>query len=95
VSNLLNRCLNIADLNHRAQKKLPSPIYGYLERGSDDEYSLDNNTDAFDRYQLQPQSLTDVSRIDTRTNLVLSIRHRHPYRRFSTWRLETDKPHDR
>jgi len=46
MSKLLKRCLDIADLNRHAHRKLPSPIYGYLERGADDEYSLNNNTDA-------------------------------------------------
>jgi len=70
VSNLLKRCLNIADLNKRARRSLPSPIYGYLERGADDEYSLQNNTAAFDHYQLQPRSLNDVSNINMQTRVL-------------------------
>jgi len=70
MSKLLKRCLNIADLNRHAHRKLPSPIYGYLERGADDEYSLNNNTDAFNQYQLQPRSLVDVSNIDMRTRVL-------------------------
>jgi len=70
VSNLLKRCLNIADLNKRARRSLPSPIYGYLERGADDEYSLQNNTAAFDYYQLQPRSLNDVSNINMQTRVL-------------------------
>lgn len=65
----LKQHLNIADLHHEARRCLPLPVYQYLERGSDDEYSLRNNTSAFDHYQLQPHALADVSRIDTRTQV--------------------------
>lgn len=70
MSRVLERCLNLSDLHSRARGKLPRPIYHYLENGSDDEYSLTNNTAAFDRYQLQPRSLADVSAIDTRTTVL-------------------------
>lgn len=66
----LDQYLNIADLHRCARGRLPFPVYQYLERGADDEYSLANNTRAFDRYQLQPRALADVSRIDTRTRVL-------------------------
>ncbi|MFZ2290396.1 MAG: alpha-hydroxy acid oxidase [Halopseudomonas yangmingensis] len=65
----LKGCLNIADLHRRARSRLPFPIYQYLERGADDEYSLRNNTSAFEHYQLQPRALADVSQLDTRTRV--------------------------
>lgn len=66
----LDRYLNIADLHRSARSRLPFPIYQYLERGADDEYALVNNTRAFDRYQLQPRALADVSQIDLRTRVL-------------------------
>lgn len=66
----LDHYLNIADLHRCARGRLPFPVYQYLERGADDEYSLANNISAFDRYQLQPRALADVSRIDTRTRVL-------------------------
>jgi L-lactate dehydrogenase (cytochrome) len=66
----INRCFNIADLHKKAKSTLPAPVYGYLECGSDDQYSYKNNTTAFDQYQLQPQQLNDVSTIDTHTEVL-------------------------
>ena len=66
----LNRYLNIQDLHKQARRRLPEPIYQYLESGSDDQYSLANNTAAFDSYQLKPRSLVDVSELDLRTKIL-------------------------
>ena len=63
----LSRCYNIFDLQSRARRRLPSPVYNYLEGGSDDEYSLRRNTSGFDDYELLPTQLSDISKIDTTT----------------------------
>lgn len=70
MSNRLEACLNISDLRKYAKTKLPRPIYTFLENGSDDEYSVDNNSRAFDQLQLKPRVLRDVSSIDTRTTIM-------------------------
>src|SRR5690554_2028433 len=70
VSNKLQRCLNLSDLHDLAKQRLPGPIYSYLERGADDEYSLRNNTAAFDYLQIKARSLADVGRIDTCTQVL-------------------------
>lgn len=62
-------CLNISDLRHLARKKLPLPVFDYLERGSDDEYSVINNSKAYDKYELIPQILNDVERISLKTRV--------------------------
>jgi L-lactate dehydrogenase (cytochrome) len=61
----INRCYNVADFRRLAGKKLPPSIFHYLDGGSDDEISQRRNTAAFDDIELMPQSLRDVSRIDT------------------------------
>ncbi len=38
----IQRCYNINDLHALARRRLPGPIYHYLEGGADDEYSLAN-----------------------------------------------------
>lgn len=63
----LSRCYNIADLQTRARRRLPSPIYNYLEGGADDERSLRRNSSAFDDYELLPAQLNDISNIDMTT----------------------------
>ena len=58
------------DLRRLAKRKLPSPIFHYLDGGADDELSLARNTDAFNDYELLPSQLSDVSSIDMKTSLL-------------------------
>ena len=44
----LNKCHNISDLRKRAKSKLPKPMFDYIDGGSDDEWSLHNNSSAFE-----------------------------------------------
>jgi L-lactate dehydrogenase (cytochrome) len=61
----LSRCYRVADLRKLARRRLPSPVYQYLDGGSDDEVTLQRNTAAFDDYELLPSQLRDVSDVDT------------------------------
>jgi L-lactate dehydrogenase (cytochrome) len=61
----LSRCYRVADLQKLARRRLPSPVYQYLEGGSDDEATLLRNTAAFQDYELLPSQLQDVSNVDT------------------------------
>ena len=64
MSGKLERCYNLEDLRKLARKRLPSPMYHYMRGGADDEWSLNNNTAAFDRYELLPRYLVNVEKID-------------------------------
>jgi L-lactate dehydrogenase (cytochrome) len=66
----LARCNNIADLRRLAERKLPAPMFHYIDGGADDEWTLRNNTAAFDEYELIPDYLVDISTIDTTTTLL-------------------------
>jgi L-lactate dehydrogenase (cytochrome) len=65
----LSRANNIADLRTLARAKLPRPIFDYIDGGADDELSLARNGAAFADYELVPDVLTDVSRIETATRV--------------------------
>ncbi len=65
----ISKCNNIADLRRLAKRRLPTPVFHYLDGGADDELSLVRNTRAFDDYELLPSHLSDVSSIDTRSSL--------------------------
>ena len=65
----LSRANNVADLRSIARRKLPAPVFHYLDGGAGDELTLRRNTDAFDDYELLPSQLSDVSSIDTRATL--------------------------
>lgn len=66
----LDRCKNIADLRALARRRLPAPMFHYIDGGADDERTLGWNTSAFDRYELLPRYLCDIERIDTSTTLL-------------------------
>ena len=62
-------CLNIMDFRRIAKRRLPAPVFHYIDGGADDEWTLRRNTDAFDDYELLPTQLSDVSTIDTTSTL--------------------------
>lgn len=57
------------DFRRIARRKLPSPVFNYLDGGADDEWTLKRNTTAFDDYELLPAQLSDVSTIDLKSTL--------------------------
>ncbi|MBT8098170.1 MAG: alpha-hydroxy-acid oxidizing protein [Gammaproteobacteria bacterium] len=65
----VNKCINIADLRRLARRRLPAPVFHYLDGGADDEITLRRNTDAFADYELLPSQLSDVSSVATKSSL--------------------------
>ena len=65
-----SRCNNIEDFRLLAKRRLPSPIFHYLDGGSDDETTLRQNTLAYERYELLPEVLKRVDEIDTSTTIL-------------------------
>ena len=66
----LKDCHNVEDFRKLAKKKLPSPIFHYIDGGSDDEITLRRNTDSFNNYDLIPNVLTGVSNVDLSTTVL-------------------------
>ena len=66
----IQHCYNIEDLRVRARKKLPAPMFHYIDGGADDEWTLRRNTRAFEQYQLIPRYLHDVSSADLTTRVL-------------------------
>ena len=60
----LRDCYNFDDFKKLAKKKLPSPIFHYIDGGSDDETTLNRNTEAFNECDLVPNVLTNVKEVD-------------------------------
>jgi L-lactate dehydrogenase (cytochrome) len=58
-------CHNIADLRALAQRRLPRPIFHYLDGAAEDENTARRNSAAFDLLQLAPRCLRDVSAVRT------------------------------
>lgn len=66
----LSDCNNVSDFRRIAKRKLPWPIFNYIDGGADDEVTLRRNTAAFDDYELHPTQLSDVSSIDLKTTVL-------------------------
>ena len=66
----LKDCHNFEDFRKLAKKKLPSPIFHYIDGGSDDESTLNRNTAAFNDYDLIPNVLRGVEDVDMSTTVL-------------------------
>ena len=63
----LKNCHNFEDFRKLAKKKLPSPIFHYIDGGSDDESTLRRNTESFNDCDLVPNVLASVGKPDLST----------------------------
>jgi L-lactate dehydrogenase (cytochrome) len=61
----LAQCRNIADFRALAQRRLPFPVFHYIDGAADDEATKVRNTAAFDDVDLVPKVLAGVEEIDT------------------------------
>ena len=59
-------CHNVADFRELARRRLPFPVFHYIDGGGDDEATKKRNTAAFDDVDLVPDVLVNVESIDTR-----------------------------
>jgi L-lactate dehydrogenase (cytochrome) len=65
----LNDCYNFEDFRKLAKKKLPAPIFHYIDGGADDEVTLNRKTNAFNDCDLIPNVLASVGEPDLSTTL--------------------------
>ena len=65
----INDCYNFDDFRKLAKKKLPAPIFHYIDGGADDEVTLNRNTDAFNDCDLVPNILNSVGEPDLSTTV--------------------------
>jgi 4-hydroxymandelate oxidase len=62
--------INIADYLEAAREKVDPKIWCYFEGGAGDEATLRANVAAWERWQLRPRMLVDVSELTTATTLL-------------------------
>jgi len=65
----LKDCYNFNDFKKLAKKKLPSPIFHYIDGGADDEKTLKRNTESFNDCDLIPNVLASVGKPDLSTTI--------------------------
>ena len=65
----INDCYNYEDFRKLAKKKLPAPIFHYIDGGADDEVTLNRNTKSFNDCDLVPNILASVGEPDLSTTV--------------------------
>ena len=65
----LKDCHNYQDFRKLAKKRLPSPIFHYIDGAADDERTYNRNTAAFDDVDLVPNVLAGVEHVDLSTTI--------------------------
>src|SRR4029453_1680036 len=60
----IDRCDNIGDFRLMARRRLPGPIFHYIDGAADDEVTYRRNTEAYERCDLVPNVLAGVESID-------------------------------
>ena len=60
----IQACYNFHDFRRLAKRRLPKPIFDYIDGGADDESTYRRNTAAFDTCDLVPNVLRGVSEVD-------------------------------
>ena len=60
----LTSCHNFEDFRQLAKRKLPGPIFHYIDGAADDEITYRRNTEAFNDVDLVPNVLNGVESVD-------------------------------
>lgn len=65
----LKSCHNFKDFRQLAKRRLPAPVFHYIDGAADDELTKARNTSAFDEVDLVPNVLAGVENVDLSTTL--------------------------
>ena len=68
--NSIKNCHNFEDFRNLAKKRLPSPVFHYIDGAADDEVTYRRNTEAYENCDLVPNVLTGVKDIDMSTTIM-------------------------
>lgn len=63
-------CHNVEDLRALARRRLPGPIFHYIDGAADDEITYRRNTEAFESCDLVPNVLAGVDTVDLSTTVM-------------------------
>ena len=66
----LEHCFNTAQFRRLARKRLPGPIFHYIDGAADDEVTYRRNTEAYEACDLVPNVLAGVESIDMSTTVM-------------------------
>ena len=66
----LGDCHNFHDFRRMARRRLPGPIFNYIDGGADDEVTYRRNTAAYEECDLVPSVLKGVREVDLSTTVL-------------------------
>jgi len=66
----INQCYNVQQFRRFAKKRLPGPVFHYIDGAADDEVTYRRNTQAFDDCDLVPNVLAGVENVDMSTTVM-------------------------
>ena len=66
----VNDCFNFQQFRRLAKKRLPGPVFHYIDGAADDEVTYRRNTLAYEEVDLIPSVLADVENIDMSTTVM-------------------------
>jgi 4-hydroxymandelate oxidase len=69
--------INIFDFEPVAAKNIPPAHFGYMTGGVNDDVTLRANREGFQKFQLRPRRLVDVSKVDMSTE-ILGVKYDSP-----------------
>jgi L-lactate dehydrogenase (cytochrome) len=65
-----NRAVNVADLRLAAKRRLPRAVFDYIDGGADAEWTMRENSRAFDDVMFRPRSAVATKSCDLRTTVL-------------------------
>jgi len=66
----ISNCHNVRDFRKLAKRKLPGPIFHYIDGAADDEITYHRNTESFNQCDLVPNVLSGVDKVDMSTTVM-------------------------
>ena len=70
-------CYSIFDLRDAAKKRVPRGPFEFVDRGTEEEVSLRNNREVFDRIRFKTRTFVDVSKRTQETE-IFGVKHKMP-----------------
>ncbi|WP_298610963.1 alpha-hydroxy acid oxidase [uncultured Thiothrix sp.] len=65
----IQHCYNFNDFRRLAKRRLPAPLFHYIDGAAEDEWTAKRNQQSFDSFALIPNALADLSQLDISTTL--------------------------
>jgi L-lactate dehydrogenase (cytochrome) len=66
----LAACHDVSELRAAARRRIPRPVFDYVDGGADEELSMAGNIASFRRWRFQPRALPGITAVDTSARIL-------------------------